>query len=264
MSLQASADRPWLIRAAYFLTENDMKILKLPGSELSSRSNPVYFSRLFLSKWLGGSQHPAYATVKFNQNRAYHLAAYYFGKQDWNPQYPKRTGENGALLVVGKSHEEPPVPWRTTGEASPVGHRAILKPINCFVKRSPAEYKYIGCYVIHDEFRKLTEKDVEQHVPRATRDLWINGIDTSQWGAKVKGKQEVKKAEELFKLPDDNPHKLCFYWQVWNSLLEFHDRLTPSFSTLNTSAMTKACTMLSVRKEKKSAGQQGNPFSRKG
>ena len=252
---QEPHEHPWLSRAGYFLRGDELETLTLPESEGLSARNPTYFSRLFLSKFLGGSQQPAYTNVMFNHNHIYHLGAYYVGKTEWNPQFPKELGEHGALLVVGTSFERPPVPWPTSQEVYPGGHRAQFKPVNCFVKRSSAEYEYIGLYAFHAEFRKLTEREVEKHVPKAAWDLWTKGIDMSQWGAKLKcklvattnadngnaqvGAPETRKAEELFKLPDDNPGKLCFYWQVVDSSLDIKNRLTAYVSIWNISGTTE-------------------------
>jgi hypothetical protein len=230
-SLQAPPERPWLSRARYFLREDELESLTLPGSEGTSAQNTICFSRAFLSKFLGGSQQPAYANIKFDHHHVYHLAAYYVGKPEWNPQFPKGSGVHGALLVVGTSFQMPPVPWPTPKGVNPGDHREKFKPVNCFAKRSSAEYQYIGRYVFHPEFRKLTKEEVERHIPKAACDLWTKGIDTSKWGTKLKSKlvamnadvtngdakhgtTEGKKAEELFDLPDDDPRKLCFYWEV--------------------------------------------------
>lgn len=171
-----------------------MKTLVLPEAEVPFTYNAVYFSRLFLSKWLGGSPQPAFTNVSFdpNQNRVYLLEAYYVGVREWSPQYPKRAGENGALLIAGKSFEKPPVPWQITTGRFPVGHRSMARPFNCFVKRSSAEYEYIGCYLFHAEFRKLTKEEVERNVPKTAWDLWTNAIDRSQWGEELKGKSESR------------------------------------------------------------------------
>ncbi len=230
-----------------------MKTLVLPEAEVPFTYNAVYFSRLFLSKWLGGSPQPAFTNVSFdpNQNRVYLLEAYYVGVREWSPQYPKRAGENGALLIAGKSFEKPPVPWQITTGRFPVGHRSMARPFNCFVKRSSAEYEYIGCYLFHAEFRKLTKEEVERNVPKTAWDLWTNAIDRSQWGEELKGKSESRKSEELFKLPDDDSNKLCFYWEVGNSPSNSKDLLRPIFSIWSTLVTTNACIMLSVRRVKK-------------
>jgi hypothetical protein len=252
---------PWLIRAGYYLGEVYLARLVRPGSEKPFTHKVTYFSRLFLSNCLGGSQYPTYTKVTLDRNHVYHLADYYVGKLEWNSQYPKKVGENGALLLVGRNFANPPVPWGLTEGTLFVGHRATPIPINCFIKRDSAEYEYLGCYVIHNEFRKLTDNEVEKNVPKATQELWEHGINSTQWGAKLKYKSESRKADELFKLEDDEPSKLCYYWQVCNYLLVYHDLLMLDISIWNTLDTTNAYTMLSVRKENKSAGRPGKNVS---
>jgi hypothetical protein len=236
-TFQPPDESPWLSRAAYFLRGGDLETLtprwheesslRIPYKELFAPTTPVYFSRAFLSKFLGGSRMIAYTNIMDCSEHIYHLPAYYVGTPEWTPQFPNAPGEHGALLSIGTSTLIPEVPWSWVKGDQP-------KPIvNCFAKRASAEYEYIGRYVFHPEFRKLNKDEVEKHVSKAAWDVWTKGIDGSNWGKTLKNKLVTTdvdvgdrdasygtpasmKAEEMFKKPDGDPGKLCFYWQVVN------------------------------------------------
>lgn len=142
----------------------------------------VKFSRAFLSKCLGGNIYPAFPTVRFSSDHVYHLPAYYVGMLDWSPRFPKSAGESGSLLLLGSSLKEPIVPW-SSGNLSIIDGNKERKPISCFVKRSAAEYEYIGEYTFHPNFRKLTQGEIKKHVTKLAWDNWVRGISSSKWGA---------------------------------------------------------------------------------
>ena len=161
-TLQPPDENPWLSRAAYFLRGGDLETLtprwheesslRIPDRELFAPTKPAYFSRAFLSKFLGGSRMIAYANVMDSSDHIYHLPSYYVGAPEWTPQFPKAPGEHGALLSIGTSTLIPGVPWSWVKGDNP-------KPIvNCFAKSAPAEYEYIGRYVFHPSSGNSTSR----------------------------------------------------------------------------------------------------------
>ena len=60
--------------------------------------------------------------------------------------------------------------------------------------RRSAEYEYLGPYAFHNQFRFLTDQEVEQYINRETFEFWSKAIDKSEWGLALKNRAQGVKA----------------------------------------------------------------------